>query len=202
MLNKIIGIKEATDITKLSPGTIKNYCINGYITSKKINNTWVIDKTKLIAWLEMKVIFETINNNYEANGEHGKSVDFYHNKKHLLDEISEPLFEYKFNIKLRHLKFPIITFTNINSVFHRIFESHDERSYILSAAKDYFIQIRNKRVWEFRDYTVSEKEGLLKFVNNNGEVLGVISSDLPSKINELDLGADPIASGWKLNQSD
>lgn len=202
MLNKIIGIKEASKLTKLSPGTIKNYCINGYISSKKINNTWVIDKPKLVNWLEMKVIFETINNNYEANLENGKSVDFYHNKEHLVADISEDSFENKFNKKLTHVSFPIITFTNLNSAYNRLFENDEKRSYILIAAKDYFKPFNNKRVWEFRGYTVSEKKDFLKFVNDDSEVLGVINKDLTRRIEELNNGVNPIESGWEITRVD
>lgn len=46
-LNNMIGVKEASEILKLAEGTVKNYCAEGKIVSKKIGNTWVIDKTEL-----------------------------------------------------------------------------------------------------------------------------------------------------------
>jgi excisionase family DNA binding protein len=49
MLNNIIGVNEAAEILGLSPGTIKNMCATGKIVSKKIGNTWIINKTKLKA---------------------------------------------------------------------------------------------------------------------------------------------------------
>ncbi|MCP1191485.1 helix-turn-helix domain-containing protein [Priestia flexa] len=38
----LIGVDEASKLWGLSPGTIKNYCADGKIISKKIGKTWVI----------------------------------------------------------------------------------------------------------------------------------------------------------------
>lgn len=46
MLDNIIGVEEASKLWGLSPGTIKNYCAEGKIISKKIGKTWVIDKNQ------------------------------------------------------------------------------------------------------------------------------------------------------------
>lgn len=46
VLNQIIGVEEAAEIWGFSPGTIKNMCANGYILSKKIGKTWIIDKNQ------------------------------------------------------------------------------------------------------------------------------------------------------------
>ncbi|MGG1571646.1 helix-turn-helix domain-containing protein [Fictibacillus sp. NRS-1165] len=42
-----MGVEEASRITGIPEGTIKNHCAAGKITAKKIGKTWVIDKTKL-----------------------------------------------------------------------------------------------------------------------------------------------------------
>lgn len=46
-LQNIIDVHEAASILKVSPGHIKNLCAQGKIVSKKIGNTWVIDKSRL-----------------------------------------------------------------------------------------------------------------------------------------------------------
>lgn len=46
MLENIIGVEEASELWGLSAGYIKNLCAEGKILSKKIGNTWVIDKTQ------------------------------------------------------------------------------------------------------------------------------------------------------------
>jgi Helix-turn-helix domain len=45
-LDNVIGVEEASKIWGLSAGTIKNYCAEGKIISKKIGKTWVIDKNQ------------------------------------------------------------------------------------------------------------------------------------------------------------
>lgn len=45
-LDNICGVEEASKMWGLKPGYIKNLCANGKIISKKIGNTWVIDKTQ------------------------------------------------------------------------------------------------------------------------------------------------------------
>lgn len=44
MLDKIIGVNEASELWGLSPGYVKNLCAEGKIKSKKIGKTWVILK--------------------------------------------------------------------------------------------------------------------------------------------------------------
>jgi len=46
MLDKIIGVEDAAKLWDLSPGYIKNLCAAGLIESKKIGNTWIIDKNQ------------------------------------------------------------------------------------------------------------------------------------------------------------
>ena len=58
MLNNVIGVNEASKITGLSAGTIKNYCAEGKIISKKIGQTWVIDKNILKESFKMKKTYE------------------------------------------------------------------------------------------------------------------------------------------------
>src|SRR5690625_7499301 len=58
MLNNVIGVNEASKITGLSAGTIKNYCAEGKIVSKKIGQTWVIDKNILKESFKMKKTYE------------------------------------------------------------------------------------------------------------------------------------------------
>ncbi|HLR58952.1 MAG TPA: helix-turn-helix domain-containing protein [Pseudogracilibacillus sp.] len=197
-LTKIIGIKEAAEITTLSPSTIKKYCENNYFPAKKINQTWIIDKPKLINWLKIKVIFETINNNYEANSENGMSVDLYHNKQQLLTSLSGEDFQQVFKRKLEHIHFPIITFTQVHSLDNQLFESFEKRTDILQAAQRYFKETNQYKVWEFRDYTVYEKENFLKFVSNQSEILGFIYNDLTTQIKALNRGIDPIEKNWIL----
>ena len=43
-LEKIMGVEEAAELWGLAPGTIKNLCAAGKITSRKIGKTWVISK--------------------------------------------------------------------------------------------------------------------------------------------------------------
>lgn len=45
-LENCIGVDEASALWGLSPGTIKNYCAAGKIVSKKIGNTWIIDRNQ------------------------------------------------------------------------------------------------------------------------------------------------------------
>src|SRR5690625_6604520 len=56
MLENVIGVVEASKITGLAEGTIKNYCAAKKIVSKKIGKSWVIDKTKLGEWTKMKTL--------------------------------------------------------------------------------------------------------------------------------------------------
>lgn len=52
--------------------------------------------------------------------------------------------------------------------------------------------------WKFEDYTVYEETDVLRFENNDGEVIGYVGNihenDL---IEDLNNGADPIADGWE-----
>lgn len=47
VLDKVIGVEEASKIIGYAAGTIKNMCAEGKIVSKKIGKTWVIDYEKL-----------------------------------------------------------------------------------------------------------------------------------------------------------
>ena len=44
VLNKIMGVEEASQLWNLSPGYIKNLCAAGKLESKKIGKTWIITK--------------------------------------------------------------------------------------------------------------------------------------------------------------
>lgn len=46
VLDNIMGVNEASELWGLSPGTIKNYCAEGRIKAKKIDNRWIIDKNQ------------------------------------------------------------------------------------------------------------------------------------------------------------
>lgn len=59
MLENIIGVNEAAELSGLTPGTVKNYCAIGKYPSKKIGKTWIIDKVKLEEMLEMRKL--TVN---------------------------------------------------------------------------------------------------------------------------------------------
>ncbi|ACM16005.1 prophage LambdaBa04, DNA binding protein, putative (plasmid) [Bacillus cereus Q1] len=52
LLNKVIGVNDAHLISGLSPGHIKNLCAAGAIESKKIGQTWIIDREKFKDWFE------------------------------------------------------------------------------------------------------------------------------------------------------
>jgi len=69
MLENVIGVVEASKITGLAEGTIKNYCAAKKIVSKKIGKSWVIDKTKLGEWTKMKTL------NYNGLDLEDKQVD-------------------------------------------------------------------------------------------------------------------------------
>jgi hypothetical protein len=47
MLENVIGVKEASLLWGLEPSYIKNLCAEGKVISKKIGNTWVIDKNQV-----------------------------------------------------------------------------------------------------------------------------------------------------------
>ncbi|MED1742059.1 helix-turn-helix domain-containing protein [Bacillus swezeyi] len=44
VLDKIMGVDEASELWGLSPGYIKNLCAAGKIECKKIGKTWIISK--------------------------------------------------------------------------------------------------------------------------------------------------------------
>ncbi|MED0799353.1 MULTISPECIES: helix-turn-helix domain-containing protein [Bacillus] len=44
VLDKIMGVDEASLLWGLSPGYIKNLCAAGKIESKKVGKTWIISK--------------------------------------------------------------------------------------------------------------------------------------------------------------
>ena len=41
-LESVIGVNEASELWGLTPGTVKNYCAEGTIISKKIGKQWII----------------------------------------------------------------------------------------------------------------------------------------------------------------
>lgn len=44
ILEKIMGVEDASKLWGLKPGYIKNLCAEGKIEAKKVGNTWVIAK--------------------------------------------------------------------------------------------------------------------------------------------------------------
>ncbi|KYG33445.1 helix-turn-helix domain-containing protein [Priestia endophytica] len=46
-LQNIIGVEEAAKLLGLAPGTVKNYCREGKLETKKIGRDWALDKTNL-----------------------------------------------------------------------------------------------------------------------------------------------------------
>lgn len=84
ILDNVIGVKEASEITGLSAGTIKNYCREGKITSKNIGNTWVIDKFKLKERVKMKQIYNEIMKRWVGNDK--VFVSYFENVQELLDD--------------------------------------------------------------------------------------------------------------------
>src|SRR5699024_4253450 len=53
------------------------------------------------------------------------------------------------------------------------------------------------KTWEFENYTVYEETDVLRFENEEGDVIGHVSKDGDTLSEELDNGADPIADGWE-----
>lgn len=45
-LDNVMGVDEASELWKLSPGYIKNLCADGKLKAKKIGKTWIIDKNQ------------------------------------------------------------------------------------------------------------------------------------------------------------
>lgn len=84
ILDNVIGVKEASEITGLSAGTIKNYCREGKITSKNIGNTWVIDKFKLKERMKMKQTYNEIMKSWVGNDK--VFVSYFENVNELLDD--------------------------------------------------------------------------------------------------------------------
>ena len=60
LLDNIIGVAEAKEITGLAEGTIKNYCAEGKFPAKKIGKTWILDKIKLKETVNMNKIKQAI----------------------------------------------------------------------------------------------------------------------------------------------
>lgn len=52
--------------------------------------------------------------------------------------------------------------------------------------------------WEFENYTVYEETDVLRFENNEGEVIGYVGNIHENNlIEDLNNGADPITDGWE-----
>lgn len=204
MLDKIIGVSEASKITGLAEGTVKNYCANGNIEAKKIGKTWVINKIKLEENVKMKNIFNTISNNYKIEGEDGKHAQMFVSKEEILEESDQEIFEEKFlshdipTKTMDDLQFPIITFDESGSDGGRVFEADATREEVLSEAIDYFTALDDDAgVWEFETYNVFEETDVLRFENKDGDVLGYVAKNEDDEVEELNKGNDPIADGWE-----
>ncbi|HLR58937.1 MAG TPA: helix-turn-helix domain-containing protein [Pseudogracilibacillus sp.] len=198
MLDNIIGVNEASNIARLSPGTIKNYCASKIILSKKIGKTWVIDKTKLKEWVGMKNIVNTLNNNYKVSGEDEKYATYYEDFKHLKDTLNIEDFEEDFDIKVNELSFPIVVFDSGGTLDGYVFGTDARREDIMEVADDYFTSNNDDGVWEFEGYNVFEESDTLRFEDKEGEVLGYVSiNEDENQVEELNLGADPISDGWE-----
>jgi excisionase family DNA binding protein len=44
ILDRIIGVEEASELWNLSPGYIKNLCAEGKLEARKIGKTWILSK--------------------------------------------------------------------------------------------------------------------------------------------------------------
>ena len=44
VLDRIMGVNEASEFWGLKPGYIKNLCASGKVLAVKIDNRWIIDK--------------------------------------------------------------------------------------------------------------------------------------------------------------
>lgn len=55
------------------------------------------------------------------------------------------------------------------------------------------------KTWEFENYTVTEEEDVLRFENEDGDVIGYVATHDHHEelINDLDNGANPIEDGWE-----
>lgn len=51
-------------------------------------------------------------------------------------------------------------------------------------------------VWYFENYTVYEELDVLRFEDNDGELLGYVNLNY-EEIDELNNGVDPIKEGWE-----
>ena len=46
ILDKVIGVDEASELWGLSPGYIKNLCAEGKVEARKIGKTWILSKNQ------------------------------------------------------------------------------------------------------------------------------------------------------------
>jgi len=53
------------------------------------------------------------------------------------------------------------------------------------------------KTWEFENYTVYEETDVLRFENNDDEVIGYVAKNENQEVDALDNGDDPIADGWE-----
>jgi len=51
--------------------------------------------------------------------------------------------------------------------------------------------------WEFKGYTVHEETDVLRFENDNGDILGYVVKNGNDEIVSLNNGEDPIKDGWE-----
>lgn len=51
--------------------------------------------------------------------------------------------------------------------------------------------------WEFEEYTVYDEGDVLRFENNNGDIIGYVSNHEGDLNEDLNNGADPIQDGWE-----
>lgn len=54
-----------------------------------------------------------------------------------------------------------------------------------------------KTTWEFDNYTVYDEGDVLRFENNDGDVIGYVTNHEGDLIDDLNNGADPIEDGWE-----
>lgn len=68
ILKYVIGVDEAAEILGLKAGTVKNKCALGELPAKKIGNTWVLDKIKLLEGMQVrKELWKTYDFVYLVN---------------------------------------------------------------------------------------------------------------------------------------
>ncbi len=77
-------------------------------------------------------------------------------------------------------------------------ESDIENMSLKNALKlnKYYEEMNEMKTWEFENYTVYEETDVLRFENEEGDVIGNVYKD-EHNVEALINGANPIADGWE-----